>query len=741
MCSKTIVVTWLLLLTTAFCPFLHAQTDDGTVKTATVLSQKENEFVKVWVFFHSKNMGSGSIRLSKKSVLRRGTAHFTTDNNDVPVNSTYIDEIVKIGAVVENVYKWGDAASFSLKKSALPAISRLSFVKSIRPVGTYSIKQITDRALEKKAQSTLTVFQHRQMQLDILNVLQAHYYLSRTNVGSKPGEGVLIGFFDSGFRLDHTCFTQLKSSGRVKAQHDFVDGDSDPQDSDSSLNHGATVLAQVAGYDPGTFTGSAWGVDVALARTEISEKEIHTEEDNWVAALVWAESLGVDIVSSSVGYATDFEDSVLIGNEYFSDYPYSSLDGHSTIISHAAALAVKRGMIIVNSIGNEGHFGAGTLNAPADVDGVVAVGAINNKGYLSSFSSVGPTWDGRIKPDCVAPGEGIVVPVFNPRNSYVTNFTGTSYSTPLVSGIIALIIQNSKEKHVDVDAVSQLLNNCQFSPGQDTIDNRYGYGIPDALLSVMNNKDLLVQVTDSSAIPVAGAGVRTSDGHQVGVTDSSGMLLLNNLQINTSLNIGSSRDSIHFAIEKLPFYKHIVLNTVSSLDVKVVNKEGLAVPGCGVIVTTMNDTTNWKLKAGPNGVVRFVYGQSGDIDIAVSASGYFTPHVMRATLTGVNDSVVITLVKIPENSLVVFPTLVKKNDESVTLLFSGAVETSGSDVVVSIYSVSGKLLWTERKISHFNDPVIFKWHYKSGRGVIPGTYYAMIKYNKKIYKKKMLIAG
>jgi hypothetical protein len=737
MYSNTIVI--LLLLATLFSAVVNAQSNRDTSNTANTLSQTENDIVKVWVFFNNKN--TGSVHLSKKSVLRRSAAHFVTDIDDAPVNSEYIEKIVKMGAVLENVYKWGNAASFSVQVSVLPVISHLSFVKSLHPVGIYSKKTLPDELLKKKAQSTLSTFQHQKMQLDILNITQAHYYLNRKSVGNKPGEGVLVGFFDSGFRLDHTCFTNLKSSGRIKAQHDFVDGDDDPQDSDSSLNHGSTVLAQVAGYEPGIFIGSAWGVDVALARTEISEKEIHTEEDNWVAALVWAESLGVDIVSSSVGYATDFEDSVLIGNNYFTDYPYSSLDGHSTIISHAASLAVKRGMVIVNSIGNEGHDIVGTLNAPADVDGVIAVGAINERGYLSSFSSVGPTWDGRIKPDCVAPGEGIVVPVFNPPGSYSTGFTGTSYSTPLVSGIIALIIQSSKEKISHIAVVQKLLNNCNFSPEQDTIDNRYGHGIPDALLSVMDSKDALVYVTDSSGIPVAGAEVCNNDRYRIGITDSSGIILLYSPQSNTPLKVFSSRDSVLFTIEKLPFYKHVVLNTVSNIDIKIVDKEGRAVPGCGVIITTMHDNTNWRLKTDGSGVSRFVYGQSGGITISVSAVGYYTPPVIKATLTGVDDSIIITLTKIPENSLILYPTLLKKNDELVTLLFSGAVETSGFDVIASIYSVSGKLIWTERKKSQFNEPVIFKWYYRKNGCLTPGAYYATVKFDKKLYKKKMLIAG
>ncbi|HEX2959567.1 MAG TPA: S8 family serine peptidase [Chitinispirillaceae bacterium] len=740
MCNNTFIVVLLLLINGIYL-FSNAQATHNVTDDIRVPPQTENKSVKVWVFFKDRNNGSGSVQLSKKAMLRRRIAHFNIDDNDEPVNKWYIDEIIKMGAEPGQIYKWGNAASFIVKLSELPAISRLSFVKNIRPVGVYSIKKLPDEVLKKKTQASLPVFQHRKMQLDVLNILQAHYYMTKKNIGKLPGEGVLIGFFDSGFRLDHTCFNHLKTSVRIKAQHDFVDGDSDPQDSDSSLNHGSTVLAQVAGYDPGTFTGTAWGVDVALARTEISEREIHTEEDNWVAALVWAESLGVDIVSSSVGYATDFEDSIRIGNEYFSDYPYSSLDGHSTIISHAAALAVKRGMIIVNSIGNEGNTEAGTLNAPADVDGVVAVGAINNRGFLSYFSSVGPTWDGRIKPDCVAPGEGIVAPEFTSANAYVTNFTGTSYSTPLVSGILALIIQSSKEKLATAEVLNRLLKYCHFSPGQDSIDNRYGHGIPDALFSIMDSNDLLIFVTDSSAAAVAGAEVRTINGHLAGVTDQSGMLLLNNVPANTSLTVLSSLDSARVAVEKLPYYEHIVLNTVSSLNVKVEDKEGVPVSGCTVVITIPGESKSWNLQTTQIGDLRFVYGMAGDIEIAVTEKGYFPTAVLRMKLAGNNDSVKIVLTKIPENSLILFPTLVKKNDEQVTLLFTGALEFVGTDVIASIYSVSGKQVWSECKKSQVNEPVLFKWQFRGGRGIIPGTYYAIVRYNKKMYRKKLLIAG
>jgi subtilisin family serine protease len=699
-------------------------------------------YLKIWVFFNCKNNPVSTSALSKRAVARRTAAKFTQDENDIPVDSAFVNKIIALGGKFENVYRWGNAASFRVTMDLLPEIENLPYVKNIAPVPVYRIKKIPSGVLNKSSGYTEAVFKARNAQLDVLKILQAHTWLTRKKTATQPGEGVFIGFFDSGFRLDHVCFNHLKKSAKIKAMHDFVDGDNDPQDSDSSLNHGATVLAQVSGYDPGTFTGVAWGADIALARTEISEQEIHAEEDNWVAALVWAESLGVDIVSSSLGYATDFEDSVLIGNKYVTNYPFSSLDGHSTIISHAADLAAERGMIIVNAVGNEGSSISGTLNAPADVEGVISVGSINANGFISAFSSTGPAADGRIKPDCVAPGEDIVVPGFKPADTYLKTFSGSSYSTPLVSGVAALIIQSIGKKYTADNVIKKLYGSCVFAKGQSEIDNRYGRGIPDALAAVMDSNELFIETTDSSGIPIARVTLCSADNRLIGVSDSSGVIFARIGVETATLRLISLWDTVSFSVEKLPYYKHVILANITGVTVKIVDSSNEPVSECNVTVEVVSDTSVWHLKSNESGELRFIYSKQGEIEISVSANGYYTPGTVTANLTGVGDSVLIRLTKIPENSFIVFPTIVKKDDRVVTLVFSSGSQSNTSNATASIYSVSGNLVWSERMQSQHLEPFIFKWQCRDAqKNIVPGMYYAILKHGKKTYKCKMLIVG
>ncbi|MBN1604591.1 MAG: S8 family serine peptidase [Chitinispirillaceae bacterium] len=729
----------LCLITCLVVPAPVKSSNGSQITDCSTYPSKET--VKIWVFFNSKKPVFKQV-LSKKSLARRSAVHFAMDDDDTPVDRTYINKIKVLGGSLENVYRWGNAASFLVPVDRLPEITALPFVSFIAPVRIYYYKNKPSGVLKKNGYVD-PVFPIRKNQLNALNVLQAHSYLSKKVRGGGPGDGVFIGFFDSGFRLDHACFNHLKKKSKIKAMHDFVDGDNDAQDSDSLTNHGTTVFAQVSGYDPGTFTGVAWDADIALARTEISEREIHAEEDNWVAALVWAESLGVDIVSSSLGYAVDFEDSVYIDNKYFKDYPFNSLDGHSTIVSHAADLAAKRGMIIVNAIGNEGNSISGTLNAPADVEGVISVGAIDNRGFLSQFSSVGPAADGRIKPDCVAPGEAIVVPGFKISNSYLTNYTGTSYSTPLVSGIVALIIQSMGRPYSSDNVIKRLYESCIFAKEQTEVDNKYGRGIPDALTAIMDSNELFIETTDIAGIPVAGVALYSVDRRLLGESDSSGVIcaMIENTDFS-GLHLISLWDTIPVSVGNLPYYKHYSLKNTAGLTVKVTDNNKSPVSQCNVTMRILAGTSVWKMKSSAGGEARLVYSKKTDVEISVNARGYFTPGTVRAYFSGEEDTVSITLIEIQENSFIVFPTVVKKDDRLVTMVFSCGSQSGASEMTASVYSVSGNLLWSERKQTQSQEPVVFKWSTgDTRRNIAPGMYYALLRHGKKTYKRKLLIAG
>jgi subtilisin family serine protease len=466
----------------------------------------------VWVLFTDKNAEKENRALSPHALARRARAGYSSSSaSDIPVSRSHIAEIERLGGRCRNIFKWANAASFSVPASSLKMLAGKPFVKDIIPVRTFSkhVFRAQGKTALKKTLATDTSGLYGQgfSQLDIVSVPSAHRAIA-SRLNKAPGDGVIIGMFDSGFRLNHKCFNYVKAHHAVIADSDFVEHRRDVSDPDSVRRiyhalyksppeeHGSWTLSLIAGLDSGNFAGAAWGAQFVLAKTEWADRilitasgndtivpiEMHSEEDNWAAAIVWAESLGVDIVSCSLGYSTDFTDS--LGNARpQDDITFSDLNGTSTIISKAATEAAARGMIIVNAVGNEGHL-SGTLDAPADVEDVISVGGINHDKIIADFSSRGPTADGRIKPDLVAQAMDICVPdIYSPDSAdYESGPAGTSFSTPVVAGICALIRQTHP-----LDSAAQLrerlYSSCVFAPGQTAVDNNFGRGIPNAFVA------------------------------------------------------------------------------------------------------------------------------------------------------------------------------------------------------------------------------------------------------------------
>jgi hypothetical protein len=363
----------------------------------------------------------------------------------------------------------------------------------------------------------------------MVNVPLAHDYIRYKGLG-VPGSGVRMAFFDGGFRLDHAVYRRLRENSQVIAAYDFVDGDTFVADPDSVANnprhpyykndkHGSQTLAFAAAYAPGVYMGSAYGADFILARTEDGVVESRVEEDNWMAAMVWADSAGADIISSSLGYRDGYTDSA-------ENYSYSDMDGATAIISQAAVEAIRRGMLVVTSMGNEGSGGApGTLTAPADVDGVVSVGALTRYRTLVGFSSIGPASDGRMKPEVVAPGEFVPAPEpYSADRASYAFVDGTSFSAPIVSAIMALILQ-AHPRISPQAAKERLYASCGFAAGQTAPNNKFGYGIPNAALAVMDTNEIFLKVTDSAKKSLAGA-VAVLD-ERTYTADTAGNILIN----------------------------------------------------------------------------------------------------------------------------------------------------------------------------------------------------------------------
>ncbi|MBI3872139.1 MAG: S8 family peptidase, partial [candidate division Zixibacteria bacterium] len=264
---------------------------------------------------------------------------------------------------------------------------------------------------------------------------------------------------DTGFSLDIDAFVHL----HLIATRDFINGDDDVGDGDSAqMSHGTMTLSTCGGLAPGNLIGVAPGAEYVLAKTEILIKEIRVEEDYWVAGLEWADSMGCDLVSSSLGY-TDWHTNP-------SDY-----DGNTAPATIAADLAAARGLLVVNAAGNGGcdplHP---SLVIPADGDSVLTVGASDFHGAIAGFSSCGPTFDGRIKPDVVAPG--VNVRVAHPRSGQYGSGSGTSFATPLVTGVCALLLQ--KNPSTSPYALIQTLR--ETATRADTPAIPYGWGLIQA---------------------------------------------------------------------------------------------------------------------------------------------------------------------------------------------------------------------------------------------------------------------
>lgn len=417
------------------------------------------------VFFIDKSGSEYSIDspeefLSEKALERRSKQNISIKANDLPVSKNYINALSSIDLV--EVYfstKWMNGVLIQTRESAIDEISALPFVSHVEYVAPgYKLSGYGKNGRNSKsgrANDSDSSGSESEAQNEFIGVDQMHSL-------DFKGEGVLIAIFDSGFKYidQSTFYTHIFENDLILGSRDFIGNSDNVFQYDA---HGSKVVSCISAYKEGIYSGTAPNANLLFCVTEDVTGEYRIEEYNWLFAAEFADSIGVDIINSSVGYSY-FEDERM-------DYTYEDLDGKTTVISRAATLSASKGMLVVSSVGNEGNSSWTYLNAPADADSVLSVGAVTYDETKASFSSFGPTSDGRIKPDISAMGSWARV-VYKDEVTYAN---GTSFSTPMVAGLAAGFWQAFPDL-TNVEVIEYLKMTASQANSPDTL---IGYGIPD----------------------------------------------------------------------------------------------------------------------------------------------------------------------------------------------------------------------------------------------------------------------
>ena len=460
-------------------------------KVSKTIQNIESETFNVWIYLTDKAEEASTKHLTKKQIDLRG--NLEADILDVPVTDSYVQEIKNNVIGIRHKLKWFNAITAKVNKDQIQKLKTLPFVKKIDLVRTLKrkidIDYVDDLSITREKSVANIDYGSSAPQNNLVNIPEVH------DLG-YTGKGVIVGVFDGGFNnLNHQSLSPLD----IQDTYDFVSNDNDVSDNGYSTgegNHGTQTLSAMAGNRPGQLVGPAFGATFLLAKTEFGPTETTQEEDNYAAALEWAESKGVWIVSSSLGYR-DFDNSS-------DSYSWQDFDGNTAISTKAADIAGGKGILVITSAGNSGNGSNNTLGAPADGDLVLAVGATNSSGNRVSFSSVGPTADGRIKPDVMAQGSS--VRVASPSNDAAYNsVNGTSFSCPITAGSAALLYEaNPFATNIEMMDVLRNTANNASSP-----NNLNGYGVIN-VLSALNEIKLIHHTEVNSATVGNAIAIATS---------------------------------------------------------------------------------------------------------------------------------------------------------------------------------------------------------------------------------------
>lgn len=428
--------------------------------------------------------------LTDRALLRRAKEGVAVDSTDLPVTQRYVDEVYQLSHYILYQSKWLNASLIVTDMEGAKSISELPFVEKVELVGKGYIPNPNARIGRRlfvsttakvcppggKAERTLAA---QELPSDFQNSLLGIDFMHEE--GFK-GKGIRIAVFDAGFPgTDNASpLSHLLSNNQLVAQKDFVRPWNQNVFTDNQ--HGTNVLSLIAAVETESFIAGAPEAEYFLAMTEEVATEYRIEEYNWLRAAEYADSIGVDIINSSLGYY-DFDDPEM-------NYSSGQLDGKTAVITQAANIASSKGILVVNSVGNYGP-NEPSIVAPADSPNVLAIGSVNQNLEVSNFSSRGPTGDGRIKPDLAAFGNGVALLRSNGNVGFAN---GTSFSAPQITALAAGLWQAKPEW-----TRAELIENLLRSASQyENPDNLLGYGIPNfrealygEILSIEENGEII----------------------------------------------------------------------------------------------------------------------------------------------------------------------------------------------------------------------------------------------------------
>jgi len=495
--------------------------------------------------------------LSLRAIERRNKQNIAVNVSDLPINPDYVQAVIDAGALVRNRLKWFNSVSVKVPNSSvLNQITALSFVSEVKLVSSDGVGKspggMQENDLVSSEEVTLVSksvndlnYGESYNQINMINGTQLH-------ADGYLGQNMLIAVFDGGFGFanEMTAFDSLWMNDKIIGTRDFVAPGGDVFDFDETASvHGSWVLSTMGAYIDNHLIGTAPKANYYLIRCEDTRdpaSEYLMEEYYWLDAAEYADSIGADIISASLSYFDAFYDPQF-------NHSYEEMDGNTTPITKAADMAASKGIFLVNSNGNQGSSSWYYMGAPADGDSVLSIGAVDASGNYASFSSHGPTYDGRIKPDVTAQGENPVLADI--EGGITTDFSGTSFSTPIIAGMVACLWQaNPTANNYQMLLAIRQSASVYTNPNADI-----GYGIPDFKLADQIVKEMV--------------GIKTPLANEINVKISPNPFA-NQIQLEFNEPITTSITATVYDMHGQLIYREIIHEQTS-----MINELGNIAPG------------------------------------------------------------------------------------------------------------------------------------------------------------------